>query len=995
MRWPFHLRRTPAAPASAEPEAAPYAVSAVAAAGSAPYAGSEVALEGGASAEVRRPREWARGETLAPTIDLPAPLTSRPSVVGTPDLLRHRVEGQAIPVPRARVDGLARAWAAPSMAEADDVGTIPVFEAVPARKPLVLGGDRSARVPLTTVTDDSVGPPQEPAQPFRSIGEFERMLADFEASDVAGVAMLTGFSSSAAPPPLPTPVAPSAVARPSSRRSLAESRKRGLRAETVVVPTEPADAGPADEPSAPADPLLDHATSRDHQQAAPTALSATAPSAGHQQAPPTGESLPTTASAVDHRDPAAGTATHPRVHSFGQLDATDRAAGHPAPPDDAAEAQWRLPLHGGGSVAGSESPGGGVVGRSKSVEGRSESVEGRLGEQSGLQRARSAGQAASGGQQADEQPILSSPLPALVQRSTPDADGERRTARGAERWTAGAGDSGAGRAEVSDEGLRSDGLGDGLRSDGSGEGRRSDGSGEGRRSDGSGEGLRSDGSGDGLRSDGSGEGRRSDGSDEGRRSDGSGDGHRSDDSGDRLRADGVDNRFRGDGAGGDLGSDRDVLGDGVRDSRLDSADDAEVERTVVAGGIEVRRLEVSAGGLAAGQGAESGEGLRGDGAQSRGLPSGKRALVLPRGRVGGVRADVRSEGTKPAGLGGGAEPAGLGGGPELAGLGGGAEPAGLGGGAEPAGWEEGAGVGEAAGGWSAALGDRVEETGDREGGGDGRRVGAGEVVAGEGDGSGRERDVVVPRGVLAAVGARFGVVVEQLPIRRGRVVGARAGALSARAFTADGVVQLPDEAGPLTDPGVQALVAHELTHVLQQRALGSQLPAMDSVAGLELEAAAVRTEEWFRTQAAESAPLLHRRPPSPPPTGERIQTAPVTATTVASFELPQAPAEADIDLAELAGISLPQMLPPATEPESPAPAAELTNPDPQLLDRLDRLESSIRELAEQQPGDPVVRLDDPGGLGRLAERLYGVLRQRLRNELIIDRERRGVLADLR
>jgi hypothetical protein len=110
----------------------------------------------------------------------------------------------------------------------------------------------------------------------------------------------------------------------------------------------------------------------------------------------------------------------------------------------------------------------------------------------------------------------------------------------------------------------------------------------------------------------------------------------------------------------------------------------------------------------------------------------------------------------------------------------------------------------------------------------------------------------------------------------------------------------------------------------------------------------------------------------------------------------------------------------STDSRGPAAAAER----PQAADvtgRLDRVEAELLELradaaawqdeirtvpsesghGPEHPTDDEARdelfgvLDDHGWIGRLSDRLYPVLRNRLRGELLIDRERRGVLADLR
>ena len=69
--------------------------------------------------------------------------------------------------------------------------------------------------------------------------------------------------------------------------------------------------------------------------------------------------------------------------------------------------------------------------------------------------------------------------------------------------------------------------------------------------------------------------------------------------------------------------------------------------------------------------------------------------------------------------------------------------------------------------------------------------------------------------------------------------------------------------------------------------------------------------------------------------------------------------------------------------------------DQELLERVGRLETSVAEIHRVSGGpEPMDQLNDSHFLQRLADRLYGDFRHRLRGELLIDRERRGALADL-
>jgi hypothetical protein len=184
----------------------------------------------------------------------------------------------------------------------------------------------------------------------------------------------------------------------------------------------------------------------------------------------------------------------------------------------------------------------------------------------------------------------------------------------------------------------------------------------------------------------------------------------------------------------------------------------------------------------------------------------------------------------------------------------------------------------------------------------------------------------VPAEVAAPVRANLGIAAETVTIHRGRSVTQRAEALGARAFTQQGQVFLPDEAGSLDQRDTQALLVHELVHAAQQRALGAELPTEESAAGQKLEADAVAAEQWF----------LGDGPVQPPTAGFR-----------------------ETDLTD-------------------------------VLDRLDGLDTQVAALKDQPAFDP----EDARVLDRLAGRLYRYLRSRLRAELIVDRERSGLLADL-
>jgi hypothetical protein len=282
-------------------------------------------------------------------------------------------------------------------------------------------------------------------------------------------------------------------------------------------------------------------------------------------------------------------------------------------------------------------------------------------------------------------------------------------------------------------------------------------------------------------------------------------------------------------------------------------------------------------------------------------------------------------------------------------------------------------------------------------------------------------EVTVPADVAVTFRSILGVEVGHVPVRRGRAVSRRARALGARAFAERGEVFLPDEAGPLEHMETKALLAHELAHAVQQRTLGADLPSEESVAGRQLEEAAVATERWFRGESGPPPELVHRPQPDVVTTGQMREfvtrasaeavadRTPAGATQRAEMPLPDIRGSSSWSLgngftpAEAPAItSYPPIGPsavdtlvaqpswPPAEQSIVATAARPVGEDP--LTRLRQLDAEVTELRERSAA-PVPDFDDARTLDSLAGKLYRFIRGRLRAELIVDRERTGRLAD--
>jgi hypothetical protein len=321
----------------------------------------------------------------------------------------------------------------------------------------------------------------------------------------------------------------------------------------------------------------------------------------------------------------------------------------------------------------------------------------------------------------------------------------------------------------------------------------------------------------------------------------------------------------------------------------------------------------------------------------------------------------------------------------------------------------------------------------------------------------REVDVRAPASVTGRLGRIHSIDVSDALVRRGPGVSARAQELGARGFTHGGVVHLPDAAGPLDGGDAAALLAHELTHVAQQRRFGSALPAPDSPAGRALEAEAQAVEQWyagghsdpppqpFEGTVVESwsapswqAPSHHQLPalqlPHPAATRKpaadqhqhqpALQLAPAPwsraeiSSTLSDFASSQRErlsgmwSEAKEDFSE--GYHGSSEQPQAPQPsqgwsgptgttgssgggvgQSPPPqaTAEVAVPPPAQPAPTGLTAAEVADLLADDPPRRWMDMDADEDLDELALRLYDRIVTRLRFDVLVQRERSGTLLD--
>ncbi|MCP4894056.1 MAG: DUF4157 domain-containing protein [Actinomycetales bacterium] len=144
--------------------------------------------------------------------------------------------------------------------------------------------------------------------------------------------------------------------------------------------------------------------------------------------------------------------------------------------------------------------------------------------------------------------------------------------------------------------------------------------------------------------------------------------------------------------------------------------------------------------------------------------------------------------------------------------------------------------------------------------------------------AGSPTTITVPADIRAAVAATTGVSPATASVVRGEAVNKRARDLQADAFTHRGHVHLPGTA-PLTSDRHRRLLAHELTHVVQQGS-GRQLPPEHTPEGRRLEQKALDVESMLATASSNGAPSPNVATSSlPTPASPPAMTPPVTNST--------------------------------------------------------------------------------------------------------------------
>ena len=258
------------------------------------------------------------------------------------------------------------------------------------------------------------------------------------------------------------------------------------------------------------------------------------------------------------------------------------------------------------------------------------------------------------------------------------------------------------------------------------------------------------------------------------------------------------------------------------------------------------------------------------------------------------------------------------------------------------------------------------------------------------------RQIVVPEPVRQSLRSTVGEPPSHVTVHEGEAAAQQANAVNAEAFTKNGQIFFASDAPVASDRG-QQLLAHELTHVMQQQGRGSSMPGEHTDEGQQLEHAARRVEEHMavgRSEPIRPTPLHHRV------TG-KSDSAPSAATAygTSSMNLP----------AQTTRPGMQQHAPSYLESSAFDAGVQRAAREPSrgILDGIGSAttsaatsawsktrESLMGQLEQDFAGPPKSKKDADSRAKRLerqAAELYPYLQRRLRAELVRDLERRGRL----
>ena len=261
--------------------------------------------------------------------------------------------------------------------------------------------------------------------------------------------------------------------------------------------------------------------------------------------------------------------------------------------------------------------------------------------------------------------------------------------------------------------------------------------------------------------------------------------------------------------------------------------------------------------------------------------------------------------------------------------------------------------------------------------------------------------MAVPEPVRQILRETVGEPPAHVTVHEGGAAGEMTDSVNAEAFTRDGQIYFANDA-PVDSPRGQQLLAHELTHVIQQQGRAGSMPGEHTDEGQDLERAARQVEDHMVNGRGRSARAVVRapKPEGEEPTPLHHRTGSMDAPSMRASGGGAVTSSGSQGISPAGGGSIVSSAAHGVDAGVQRKARE---PSRAILDGIgdtaSKAWSKSRETLlgqlEQEFSGPPKSNKEPDSRAKQLERqaadLYPYLRRRLRAELVRDLERRGRL----
>ena len=261
------------------------------------------------------------------------------------------------------------------------------------------------------------------------------------------------------------------------------------------------------------------------------------------------------------------------------------------------------------------------------------------------------------------------------------------------------------------------------------------------------------------------------------------------------------------------------------------------------------------------------------------------------------------------------------------------------------------------------------------------------------------RRIAVPETVRQVLRESVGEPPAHVTVHEGGAAAAQTDSVNAEAFTRDGQIYFASDA-PVDSERGQQLLAHELTHVMQQQGRAGSMPGEHTSEGKDLEQSARRVEDQMAGGRSASTRQVVRAAPSPSADVEPLhhRTGSSSSSAISGIVSPGSSSHpvATSSAGSNSGMSVSHGGDSGVQRKAREPSRGILDGIGDTASKAwSKSKESLLGQLEQEYSGPAASKKEPDSRAKQLERqasdLYPYLRRRLRAELVRDLERRGRL----